>query len=403
MGGFRRGLPRVPGGEPWPPSSLVVAVSWPEPSAVPETRTPAGTGDLRFRRGLPRTAGGEPWPPAAATPRFSVALPAVRADRGVPERPAPTPARAEASPDTTDTATAPARRRAGVRAVMIGLGIVLAVVVIVLGSRLFLFGTTAGAAFLASFPGTTPLPARAPTGQPLWLQWQHWLNAFFLILIVKTGWTVRRTTRPSATWRPRRATGRKISIELFSHLFLDVLWLANGVLFWVLLFATGQFIRIVPYSWEVFPNALSAALQYASLSWPTEDGWANYNSLQVLAYFATVFVAAPLAVLSGIRLSPLWPGEAKRLARIYPVGVARRLHFPVMLYFVAFVIVHVVLVLATGALRNLNHMFWGSDDPGSWTGFLVFLLGVLVTVGGWFAVAPRVMRHLGAGLGKVGR
>jgi hypothetical protein len=153
----------------------------------------------------------------------------------------------------------------------------------------------------------------------------------------------------------------------------------------------------------VFPNAVSAALQYASLSWPTEDGWANYNSLQVLAYFVTVFVAAPLALLSGLRLSPLWPDRAKRLSRVYPVEVARKIHFPVMLYFVAFVIVHVVLVLATGALRNLNHMFWGSDDPASWIGFLVFLLGIIVMVGGWFAVAPRVMTYLGAGLGKVGR
>ena len=33
------------------------------------------------------------------------------------------------------------------------------------------------------------------------------------------------------------------------------------------------------------------------------------------------------------------------------------MHFPVMLYFVAFTVVHVALVFATGALRNLNHMY----------------------------------------------
>ncbi|MEU5849212.1 hypothetical protein [Saccharopolyspora shandongensis] len=47
--------------------------------------------------------------------------------------------------------------------------------------------------------------------------------------------------------------------------------------------------------WEVFPNALSAALQYASLDWPTENGWVHYNALQQLAYFTTVLVATPLA------------------------------------------------------------------------------------------------------------
>jgi thiosulfate reductase cytochrome b subunit len=359
-----------------------------------------------FRRGLPRVAGGDAWPPATATAAFTVRLPrttapAVSAERAAPEVQASAPSviGASAPRATAETST---RRRGLAKAAAISVGAAAAAAVVVIAARLFLFGTPWGAEFVKAYPGTTPLPSWAPAGQPLWLQWQHWLNAFFLILIIRTGWTVRRTSRPAAMWQ-RRAGGRKISIELFSHLCVDALWVANGVVFWILLFVTGQYIRIVPYTWEVLPNAASAALQYASLSWPTEDGWTNYNSLQVLAYFVTVFIAAPLALLTGLRLSPLWPGSAKRLSRIYPIEVARRLHFPVMLYFVAFVIVHVVLVLATGALRNLNHMFWGSDDPASWIGFLMFLLGLIVMIGGWFAVAPRVMTYLGAGVGKVGR
>jgi hypothetical protein len=39
-----------------------------------------------------------------------------------------------------------------------------------------------------------------------------------------------------------------------------------------------------------------------------------------------------------------------------------------MLYFVVFTIVHVTLVLATGALCNLNHMYSGSDAQ-NWRGF----------------------------------
>ncbi|MFP3802940.1 oxidoreductase, partial [Paraburkholderia sp. SIMBA_027] len=70
----------------------------------------------------------------------------------------------------------------------------------------------------------------------------------------------------------------------------------NGLIFIVLLFATGQWLRIVPTNWDVFPNALSAGLQYASLNWPLENGWNNYNRLQLLTYFLTVFIAAPLAI-----------------------------------------------------------------------------------------------------------
>jgi hypothetical protein len=41
--------------------------------------------------------------------------------------------------------------------------------------------------------------------------------------------------------------------------------LVNGLIFVVLLFASGRWMRIVPTSWEAFPNALSALLQYITL------------------------------------------------------------------------------------------------------------------------------------------
>ena len=78
---------------------------------------------------------------------------------------------------------------------------------------------------------------------------------------------------------------------------LDAIWVLNGVIYWILLFATGQWTRIVPTGWDVFPHAVSVAIQYASLDWPLENGWVNYNALQLLTYFVTVFVAAPLAIL----------------------------------------------------------------------------------------------------------
>ena len=52
----------------------------------------------------------------------------------------------------------------------------------------------------------------------------------------------------------------------------------------------------MPTSWDVFPNALSVLIQYLSLDWPAENGWVAYNGLQLIAYFVTVFIAAPLAL-----------------------------------------------------------------------------------------------------------
>ena len=253
--------------------------------------------------------------------------------------------------------------------------------------------------FLRRYPGAYALPDSAQAGFPWWAQWQHFLNFFLMVLIIRSGYQVRTQQKPPAYWTPARG-GKKISITLWLHQSLDILWLANGLIFAVLLFASGHWLRIVPTSWEVFPNAASALLQYLTLDWPVEDGWVNYNSLQQLMYFVVVFIAAPLAVVTGVRMSELWPKNATTLNRIYPVEVARALHFPTMLFFVLFILVHVFLVFATGALRNLNHMFAGSDEV-NWVGFWLFAAGLAITAGAWFAARPLVLAPLARLSGKV--
>ena len=263
--------------------------------------------------------------------------------------------------------------------------------------------------FLVTYPGHSELPEGAPVGLPAWLGWQHFLNAFFIVLIIRSGWQVRTTARPKAYWTrnntcPRKTKSKpaKISLELWFHLTLDVLWLVNGLVFVVLLFVTGGWMRIVPTSWDVFPNALSSALAYASLDWPTESGWINYNALQVLSYFTIVFIAAPLAAVTGVRMSPIWPKGNAALDRAYPMELARRIHFPVMIFFVGFVIMHVAMVLSTGALQNLNHMF-AARDGASWLGLGIFALSVAVIMAAWFLAKPVFLRPIASLMGKVSR
>jgi thiosulfate reductase cytochrome b subunit len=263
----------------------------------------------------------------------------------------------------------------------------------------WLVGLEGVRAFLATHPGEYELAEGAPVGLPAWLGWQHFFNAFFLVLIVRTGLQIRYGERPSAFWTSRR-TGTKVNLAVWLHQSLDLLWVINGLLYIALLFATGQWVRVTPTSWEVFPNALSALLQYISLDWPTENGWTNYNSLQQLAYSLTIFVAAPLAMASGLRMSTLWPRNRPTLDRIYPIGWARRLHFPVMLYFVAFTVAHLTLVLATGALRNLNHMYT-SRDVIDGIGLAVFAGSLLVTSAVWLVLRPAIVAQVARLFGVV--
>jgi thiosulfate reductase cytochrome b subunit len=271
--------------------------------------------------------------------------------------------------------------------------------IVIIVARL-LVATPVLQSFITDYPGSTELPANAPVGLPVWLGWQHFFNVFLMVLIIRSGITVRREQRPTAYFTPRRAGGHKVSLTIWFHQSLDFLWLINGVIFIVLLFVTGQWMRIVPTSWEVIPNAVSAGLQYATLDWPTENGWVNYNSLQVLAYFTTVFLAAPLAAITGFRMSAAWPAKWKKLNAAYPMEWARAVHFPVMLYFCIFIGIHVFLVLTTGALRNLNHMY-ASSDVVNWVGFWIFTASLVVIAGAWAAARPLVIAPIARLFGAV--
>lgn len=246
-----------------------------------------------------------------------------------------------------------------------------------------LLSTELFTAFITRFPGDAPRLASTPEGIPAFVSWTHFLNAFFLVLIVRTGIRVRTEKRAGGLWTSTRVKKRRMSLALWGHVAVDVLWLANGVVFVALLFISGHWARIVPTDWDVFPNALSVLLQYISLDWPTENSWVNYNALQQLSYVVIVFVAAPLAAITGYRLSAVYP-TSPAWQRILPTELAKRIHYPTMLFFVAFVIVHVGLVLATGALRNLSHMYAGTDQVSGW-GFAIFAATVVLMVGGWRA------------------
>ncbi|WP_167051517.1 cytochrome b/b6 domain-containing protein [Salinibacterium sp. ZJ77] len=303
------------------------------------------------------------------------------------------------TPDRGEAAAPAAhvKRRRGIRWAVGGAALLVFAIIVVAIAR-WLRTLDPVIEFLAAYPGSYPLPENAPVGLPAWLGWQHFFNIFLLVLIVRTGWEIRRTKTPKALWSSRKVRKRRMSLTVWFHQGLDVLWVANGVIYVVLLFATGQWMRIVPTSWDVFPNAISALLQYASFDWPTENSWVNYNSAQQLAYFVTVFVAAPLAIASGARMSAWWPREG-RLAKV-PYAWAEKLHFPVMIYFVAFVIVHVLLVLTTGVLRNLNHMYASRDDV-SWWGFAVFAGSLVVLVAGWLLARTSVIAWIGRRFGDV--
>src|SRR4029078_4479338 len=183
-----------------------------------------------------------------------------------------------------------------------------------------------------------------------------------------------------------------IGLARWWHFSTTLFWMVNGVVFYALLFATDQWLRLVPTTWEVFPNAVSTALQYLSLAFPAEESWTRYNSLQQLVYFATIFLVAPASILTGFMQSPAISNRSGWFGRVLNRQRARSIHFLALGWFLLFILVHVTLVFITGARVNLNMMFAGVND-GSWRGVAIFVPAMVLLAAAWWLASPFTIRH----------
>jgi hypothetical protein len=103
-------------------------------------------------------------------------------------------------------------------------------------------------------------------------------------------------------------------------------------------------------------------------------------------------VAAPLALITGLGMSPALSTRIKPVSRVLSIQVARSLHFLVLVWFLFFIVIHVTLVFTTGLLANLNHIFAGRNDS-SWIGLGLFCVTTAIMTAAWVAATPLTLRH----------
>jgi len=280
-------------------------------------------------------------------------------------------------------------------------------------------------AFIANHPGTGAFGPEVTTGFPWWLRYQHYFNLVLMLFIMRSGlqiladhprltfdagckpeteflrlrgrvplnepWSSKDDAVALPRWLGLPGIRHSIGLARWWHFSADLFWVVNGVIFCVLLFATDQWHRVVPVSWDVFPTALSVALQYLSLDFPRPSGWSQYNALQMLAYFAPLFVAAPLAVITGLLQSPAVASKLSSGRGILNRQVMRTVHFVVLLFFVGFIATHVTMVFITGARVNLNHITRGVNAPDA-SGVWLFAVGIATIVLLWLLATPLTLR-----------
>jgi methionine sulfoxide reductase catalytic subunit len=288
--------------------------------------------------------------------------------------------------------------------------------------------------FIETYPGVGAFQPPVYSGFPGWLRILHFLNLLFMAFIIRSGlqilaehprlqvdagstpgrewlrlrgpvppdrmvqspperaWTARDDTLTLPGWLGLPGIRHSIGLARWWHFSFDMLWVLLGVMFYILLFSTGQWERLVPRNWDVFPNALSAGLQYLSLDFPSNRGWTQYNGLQNLTYFTTVFIAGPLAFITGLLQAPAIAARFGLGAGKLNRQVARSIHFGVLLYFVVFILVHTAMVFMTGLLVNLNHITTGLNTA-TWTGLWLYVLWMTVVVVAWCAASPLTLRY----------
>ena len=147
-------------------------------------------------------------------------------------------------------------------------------------------------------------------------------------------------------------------------------------------------------------QAWNTWVHYATFHLSAElNGFYGYNALQQIAYFAVVFVFGPLAILTGIAMSPAAVNRFPWYAKLFGGRQsARSIHFLTMLSFFAFIVVHVTLIVMTGFVRNMNHIVMGTDDQNH-VGVILGFVGVSVVVLSWVAAHyiswfyPRVLQR----------
>ena len=281
-------------------------------------------------------------------------------------------------------------------------------------------------AFVVRYPGAPASAAVVTSGFPAWLRIAHFLNLFFMAFIIRAGvqiladhprlywrrdctpgtewfrfqkdvpagriWTAKDDSVTIPGWLGIPGVRHSIGLARWWHFSMNMLWTLNGIAIYVLLFSTDQWQRVIPTTWAVIPNAASTALQYMSLTFPVDHSWTRYNSLQQLAYFAAIFIAAPMSIVTGFMQSPSLSNHSGWFGRALNRQRARSIHFLALWFFLLFVLAHVTLVFIMGARVNLNMMWAGVNDT-SWSGFAVFVPAMALVAVTWWLASPFTIRH----------
>lgn len=146
------------------------------------------------------------------------------------------------------------------------------------------------------------------------------------------------------------------------HFLFAWLLVVPGLIYWLWSFLNRHIQRdLAPTRDELAPRHIWRDIKdHARLRFPTGAAAQRYNILQKAAYLGLLFVLLPLVVLTGLAMSPgMDAGWPWLLDLTGGRQSARSLHFIAAMLILAFILVHLAMVVLAGPINETRSMITG--------------------------------------------
>jgi Ni/Fe-hydrogenase b-type cytochrome subunit len=238
---------------------------------------------------------------------------------------------------------------------------------------------------IAPEPVAPPLPApprRIAYRHPLPTRLWHWLNALNVFVMLMSGLMIFNahphlywgqyganfdhawlsfSGRPVPGWATIPSTYNLAAARRW-HLAFAWLLVVPLILFLVASLLNRHAQRdLKPSRDEIRPSHIWHDIrEHARLNFPTGDAALNYNILQKFSYVAVIFLLLPLMILTGLAMSPSMDAAWPWLLDLFGGRQsARSIHFICAMLLLAFVLVHLAMVVLAGPINEIGSMITG--------------------------------------------
>jgi DMSO/TMAO reductase YedYZ molybdopterin-dependent catalytic subunit/thiosulfate reductase cytochrome b subunit len=250
---------------------------------------------------------------------------------------------------------------------------------------------------------------------PAWIRITHLINIIFMVFLIRSGIEILGS-HPKLYWNDHSKPGtewarftrkempkdklydtldeeedypstiampghKNLGLGRHWHFISVIGWILCGLVYVVLLFATGEWRRFAPESWSTFSQAFQNLVAYLSFRLAEAPPGEPYNALQRLTYGAVVFLLAPFQILTGAAQSPAVEARFPWFVKMFGGRQwARSLHFLALLAFLVFILIHVFMVVVHGFGQEMAKMIFGAEEPAVAAIVITFaaLLGIVV-------------------------